>query len=137
MHDHGVTWADAPADHDYPAATDYLTLISAPDVAERLVAELRAAPPARRKAKDLLRAAGLELLPEDDPHVAADLDKIKAGHPLSPVFVVIGDMTRGLTAQIADGYHRVCASHHVDPNTDVACRLVHLDGSPPASPRTG
>jgi hypothetical protein len=26
--------------------------------------------------------------------------------------------------QIADGYHRVCASHHVDENTDIPVKIV-------------
>jgi hypothetical protein len=33
---------------------------------------------------------------------------------------------------IADGYHRVCASYHVEENTDIPCRIVdHPD--PPSS----
>jgi hypothetical protein len=25
---------------------------------------------------------------------------------------------------VADGYHRICASHHIDEDADVPCRLV-------------
>jgi len=28
--------------------------------------------------------------------------------------------------QIADGYHRVCASYHLDEDTEIPCRLVDL-----------
>jgi hypothetical protein len=28
--------------------------------------------------------------------------------------------------QIADGYHRVCASYHLDENTDIPCRLATI-----------
>lgn len=34
------------------------------------------------------------------------------------------DITTGTPLQIADGYHRVCASYHVDENTDIPCRIV-------------
>jgi len=27
---------------------------------------------------------------------------------------------------IADGYHRICASHIVDEDTDIPCRIVDL-----------
>jgi hypothetical protein len=63
-------------------------------------------------------------LPVDNPHVAADLRKIAAGKPLSPVLLVRGDLATGRAAQIADGYHRVCASYHTDENTDIPCRLA-------------
>jgi hypothetical protein len=64
------------------------------------------------KAKDILRAAALSLLPVDDVYVAADLDRIKKGKALSPVLPGRGDLRCGVKLQIADGYHRVCASHH-------------------------
>ena len=34
----------------------------------------------------------------------------------------------GDTAQIADGYHRVCASYHIDENTDIPCHVVDRGG---------
>jgi len=40
--------------------------------------------------------------------------------------LVRGDIASGRHLQIADGYHRVCASYHVDENTDIPCRLVAL-----------
>lgn len=38
--------------------------------------------------------------------------------------MVRGDLAAGRLAVIADGYHRVCASYHVDENTDIPLRLV-------------
>jgi hypothetical protein len=73
-----------------------------------------------------LRASGLPLLPTDNPHVASDLKKIRKTQPLSPILLVRGDVTANRAAQIADGYHRVCASYHVDENTDIPCRIVDL-----------
>ena len=75
-----------------------------------------------RKAKDILRAARLSLLSADNPHVRADLDKIGHGKKLSPILLVRGSASDAL--QIADGYHRVCASYLTDENTPIPCRLV-------------
>ena len=120
----GVAWKNEPDDHDYPAAASYLSLIAAPAEVDALVKALQDAPLVHQKAKDILRASTLPLLPVDNPHVAVDLAKVKKGKALSPVLVVRGDLTRGLPSQIADGYHRVCASYHTDENTDIPCRLV-------------
>lgn len=119
-----VIWKDEPEEHDYPAAADYLSLIADPDQVATMVASLRAAPIVHHKAKDILRASGLPLLDRDNPHVDSDLDKVRKGKPLSPVLLVRGDIARGYPAQIADGYHRVCASYHVDENTDIPCRIA-------------
>ena len=70
-------------------------------------------------AKDILRAAGLTLLAEDDTEVAEDLNKVRAGTKLSPVLLAYGT-----PLWIADGYHRVCASYHLDEKAEVPCRMV-------------
>ena len=106
-------WKDEPEDHDYPAATDYLTLIMGQAQADKLVASLRDAPLVRRKAKDLLRASDLPHLPMDNPHVAADLRKVRKGRSLSPVLLVRGRAAQGAPLIVADGYHRLCASYHL------------------------
>jgi len=119
-----VSWLDQPADHDYPAAASYLALLAAPDEIKQWVAVLKTTPQLRFKAKDILRAARLALLPIDNPHVASDLKKIKAGKALSPILLVRGDLGSGIALQVADGYHRVCASYHTDENTDIPCRVA-------------
>ena len=58
-----VAWKNEPDEHDYPAAENYLTLIAPPDVVDQLVDGLRAAEIIHQKAKDILRASGLRLLP--------------------------------------------------------------------------
>jgi hypothetical protein len=119
-----VIWKDEPEQHDFPAAGDYLSLLAPPDVVTAAVDALRAAGTVHRKAKDILRAAALDLLPVDNPHVASDLQKIAKKRPLAPVLLVRGDLREGRPLQIADGYHRVCASYHTDENTDIPCRIV-------------
>ena len=121
-----VRWQDQPEEHDYPAALSYLSLLMAPQAAARIVAEMRDLPSDHFKAKDLLRASRLALLPENEFHVAKDLAKVKAGKALSPVLLVRGSAERDLPLTVADGYHRICASHHVDEDADIPCRIVGL-----------
>ena len=47
----------------------------------------REVPRSSTMAKDLLRASSLELLPEDNAHVATDLKKVRRGERLSPVLL--------------------------------------------------
>ncbi len=119
-----VTWLDEPEAHDFDAAADYLSMVGDPDVVEKTVAALRRAEVVYREAKDILRAADLALLPTSNPHVKADLAKIHAGKRLSPILLVRGNAMVGAGLQIADGYHRVCASYVTDENTSIPCRLV-------------
>jgi hypothetical protein len=84
-------------DRDY--AADYLSMLAEPDEVHETVTAMRNAKPLYRKAKDILRAAQLALLPQSNVHVQADL------------------------AKIADGYHRVCGVYATDENTDIPCRL--------------
>ena len=119
-----VLWGEAPDEHDYPAAADYLALLAPAAQISENVAALKQAPIVHKKAKDLLRASCLALLPKENPHVQRDLKKIKKGTPLSPILVVRGELNTGVAMQIADGYHRVCASYYTDENTDIPVRIV-------------
>jgi hypothetical protein len=117
-------WKDSPEKHDFPAAQDYLSLVLDEKNSRKLVAALKRAPTVERKAKDLLRASALPLLPRDNPHVADDLKKIRKGKPLSPVLLVRGNAATGAPLTVADGYHRICASWYRDENIPIACRIV-------------
>ena len=119
-------WKEIPDEHDYPAAHDYLSLVLPDAVAQQIVARLRDAPVVYRKAKDLLRASDLAVLGIDNVHVANDLAKVRRGEKLSPVLLVRGDANAGVPLIIADGFHRICASHHLDEDTDIPCRIVDL-----------
>jgi len=121
-----VAWKAAPAEHDYPAAADYLTLVLADKQVKRVVAALRTAPQVRKKAKDIERASGLPMLSATNPHVAADLKKVKNGEALSPILLVRGRWTDGAPLMIADGYHRMCASYLLDENAEIPCRIVDI-----------
>jgi len=121
-----IVWKEEPDEHDYPAAESYLSLLAQPTAVETTVAALRTASLTHYKAKDILRASGLPLLPANDHHVGKDLAKVMAGQRLSPVLLVRGALSRGFPLQIADGYHRVCASYHLNPDTDIPCKIAEL-----------
>ena len=70
-----------PDDHDYPAAADYLGLLADPADVDKLVGELKSAPLGYKKAKDILRASRLRLLPVENPHVKSDLAKSRSTEP--------------------------------------------------------
>jgi hypothetical protein len=119
-------WKDRPDEHDYPAAEDYLSLVTSPAEAKKLARRLRTAPIEHRKAKDLLRASRLPLLPPDNFHVAKDLKKVARGRLLSPVLLVRGALRPPIPLIVADGYHRISASYHLDEDADIPCRIVDL-----------
>ena len=121
-----VRWKPDPEDHDYPAATDYLELLVPPSMAEAITDELRRAPTITKHSKDLLRAARLEALDGNNPHVASDLRKIRDKEPLSPVLLVRGDAGDDRALIVADGYHRICAVHVLDENAEIPCRMADL-----------
>jgi hypothetical protein len=119
-----VIWSKNPTHEDFTAAQIYLSLICSPARVRTLVVKLRRTRIVNHAAKDLLRASGLPLLPDDEKHVAADLKRIHKGKALSPVLLVQGSMKHGVPLTVADGYHRICASCHFDENAVIACRLA-------------
>jgi hypothetical protein len=119
-----VKWLPKPEKRDFQAAEDYLSLIMPAKRAAGYRKRLSAARNdiTHRKARDILRASRLELLGEDNKHVASDLRKAASGAALSPIMLLRGDDEHPLI--VADGYHRVCASYWIDENTDIPCVLV-------------
>jgi hypothetical protein len=116
----GEHWKDEPEAQDFPAAESYLSLLVGPAEAARLAGALQQQQTlVHFAAKDILRASGLALLPTTDSEIATDLEKVKSGKKLSPVLLV-----HGIPLWVADGYHRVCASYHLDEKARVPCRMV-------------
>ena len=113
-------WKDEPETQDFPAAETYLSLLVGHTLAGTLVNALRKQQTLDHfAAKDLLRASGLSLLAADDSEVAKDLYKVKAGDKLSPVLLIAGE-----PLWVADGYHRICASYHLDEKILVPCLMT-------------
>ncbi len=113
-------WKDEPEAEDFPAAESFLSLLVGEEAASKLAKALRKERSLKNyAAKDILRAANLAMLSPQDSEVATDLNKVKAGNTLSPVLLVQGE-----PLWVADGYHRICASYHLDEKTEVPCRIV-------------
>lgn len=113
-------WKEEPEAEDFPSAESYLSLLVGLAAATKLAKALRKQKELTHfAAKDILRASGLPLLAADDSEVSSDIDKIKLGKQLSPVLLIQGE-----PLWVADGYHRVCVSYHLNEKTPVPCRIV-------------
>ncbi len=117
-----VLWLDIPADHDYPAAWSYLSLIYSESLVNEMVKNLRSAPKTEFKAKDIFRASWLSLLGVSNSHVKKDKDKIKENLPLSPLLLV-RDTVNGKVV-IADGYHHLYTIYNFDEDALIPCKIV-------------
>ena len=113
-------WLKEPQEHDFPAAADYLALLFKEDEVKEMVEKLKAAKTITKKAKDLLRASRLPLLPQKNIHVKANIKKVNKGGKMSPVLLV--RYKESLT--VADGYHRICATYYLSEDLEIPCRLV-------------
>jgi len=110
-----LKWQKDVAEHDYAAASSYLSIRLGESRAKELADKLRKLPVITRRANDILRAVRRDPLPLSDPGVLKDLKKVLAGEKLSPVLVADGD--------IADGYHRVSLAYALDPYAAVPLKL--------------
>jgi hypothetical protein len=110
-----LQWKKDVEEHDYAAASSYLSIRFGEGRAQQASQELQKLPVITRRANDILRATRRDPLPLSDPGVLKDLKKVLAGEKLSPVLVTEGD--------IADGYHRVSLAYALDPYADVPLKL--------------
>jgi len=119
------TWLAEPEPHDFAAADHFLQLVLHKRHVRLALERLHK----RRKkarsfaAKDILRAAELVCLPADNEGVAAKLSEIREEKAIAPVMLV---RLKGGPLIVADGYHRVSASHLIDESTMVPCVLVSV-----------
>jgi hypothetical protein len=117
-----IQWLPEPEEHDYPAATSYLSLIYPDAITETVVSALQAAPVRLFKSKDIFRASGLSLLGISNEHVKRDQKKIRKGIALSPL-LLLRDTANGKVV-IADGYHRLCAVYSFDEDALIPAKIV-------------
>jgi hypothetical protein len=117
-----ILWLTEPEEHDYPAATSYLSLTYEEKDVARLVKQLRQAPVTSFKAKDVFRASGLSLLGVSNSHVEHDRKKIQSHQALAPLLLVRDKKNRKVV--IADGYHRICAVYAFDEDALIPCKIV-------------
>ena len=119
-----VTWESEPEDHDYPAAQSYLSLLADPGETLRIIDELRIAPIEMIKAKDVIRASGLQLLDSSNFHVKRDLKKIAEKKAFTPLLLVRGNGANHISLTIADGYHRACAVYWNNEDDFIHARIA-------------
>jgi len=110
-----LRWKKDVEEHDYAAATSYLSIRFGEIRAEKVAAELRKLPVITRRANDIMRATGRTALSLSDPGVLKDLQKVLSGEKLSPILVAEAD--------IADGYHRLSLAYALDPYAVVPLKL--------------
>ncbi|MFK0229884.1 EF-hand domain-containing protein [Streptomyces sp. NPDC090303] len=106
---------------DFLSAADYLDLVMTREQVQQVDLLLRQANPVTKKAKDIMRASGLPLLPESNVHVKGDIKSFLGGKKFAPVLLV-----RGRPLIVADGYHRICAAYHLTEDLDVPCRIADV-----------
>ena len=121
---HLVSWADQPDSDNAHDSLDYLGMITGKKNGKRIVDDLVNGKAKTFKAKDILRASLLPPLPREDTHVKAALQLIADGIALQPVYLIRGRIKDGVPLVIVDGYHRVSASWHTDPGTDIVAFIT-------------
>ena len=85
-----LRWRKDVANHDYAAASSYLSIRFGESRAQEVSEKLQKLPVIQRRANDILRATRRDPLPLSDPGVLRDLQKVLAGEKLSPVLVAEG-----------------------------------------------
>nr|WP_321269817.1 hypothetical protein [uncultured Tolumonas sp.] len=117
-----IKWFPEVAEHNYPAAESYLSLIYPESRVAEMMTEYRNAPIVHFKAKDIFRASRLSLLGVSNLHVEKDKKKIDKGEALSPL-LLLRDERNGLVV-IADGYHRLCAIYEFNEDALINCKII-------------
>ncbi len=117
-----VNWLLEVEEHDYPAATSYLSIIYNREKVSQIVDALRVTGIVQFKAKDIFRASQLSLLGVSNSHVQKDCKKIDKGIALSPLLLVRDEVNGRVI--IADGYHRLCAVYEFDEDAIIFCKIV-------------
>lgn len=117
-----IKWCSDVDESDFRAGTTYLCLLYPTDHADRLTETLKQVETSTFAAKDILRASELALLPAKDPDVAKQLKKVEKGAKLSPLLLIRESGHARLI--VADGFHRLCAVHHIDPDEQVPCKIA-------------
>lgn len=118
-----IKWGNAPTADDLCDAVSFLALLGVSGAALDDLSRVF------HPAKDLLRAARLPALPQNNAGVAKWLKRIKDGYMVPPVLLVRGDLASDLPLVIAEGYHRVSACYLLDEQTLVAGHFLDRAGA--------
>lgn len=105
---------------DIKSAQNYLELLFPENEAAEFAKKLRTAKVTTKKAKDILRASELELLPIENQDVNKNLNKARKKQKMSPIMLVCGREK----LIVADGFHRLCAAYYLGEEIEIPCLLV-------------
>lgn len=117
-------WSPAPSVDDYAGAANYLSLTMSDDEVRAAIMGIRQSKTVYYRAQDILRAARLDVLSEDDPHVKDKTGLIKAGTPMPPVLLIQGNASLHHPLIVADGWHRVAAVYWRDSEGSIPCKMA-------------
>lgn len=117
-----IKWLKDVEQGDFDAGTTYLRLLFPAATAKQLTGKLRQVEVSTFAAKDILRASELGLLSRKDPDVARQLKKVAGGDKLSPLLLLRESGHARLL--VVDGFHRLCAVHHLDPDARIPCKIA-------------
>ena len=120
-----IWWLNAPKEHNYPAAEDYLTLLLPKKIVADLIKKLMKVEIEYFLAKDIFRASGItNALTISNAHVQRNLEKIEKGIQLSSI-ILTKDVVHGRVI-IADGFHRLCAVYICNEDARVPVKIVTI-----------
>jgi len=109
-------WKERPEKHDYPAAQDYLTLVLEEGTARKIVGgAAKGADFAPKGQGSVARQPPWRYCRADNPHVAGRSQRrSREANRSRRFFWLRGDAKMDVPLQVADGYHRICASWYRD-----------------------
>lgn len=121
-----ISWHDYPDEANYEAAYEYLSLLNLPKKAKALTEKLRDGELVLfRKADDIIRAAGHNILPMDDIGVQRAIRQIHSKTKLAPLLLISAKHQDRI--HIADGYHRACAVYYLAEGSRIPCFLTEWE----------
>ncbi len=109
-----------PEQVDIESAQNYLELLFPEPEAAEFAEKLKNAKITVKKAKDIMRASELDLLPMENPDVNDNIHKARKKQKMSPIILVRG---HGKLI-VADGFHRLCAAYYLGEEIEIPCLLV-------------
>jgi hypothetical protein len=121
-----IAWKLAPDEHNYENAYEYLSLLLLPKNAHCVIDRLKDCETVLfRRPGHILRAAGLNCLPQTNMAVQQFTRQIHRGEEIAPALIVTGK--RNDRIHLADGYHRLCAAHYYAEGLKMPCVIAEWD----------
>lgn len=125
-----ISWHPNPSNSQWLDLEEYLNLKFTSDTAKKLYSKFEDKVKDHKsktfQAKDILRAANMlnekGILPADDKIVQKELKLFKNGKSIAPIMLVKQHPNQKLL--IVDGFHRLCAIYHIDPEMHCLAYII-------------